>query len=84
MTTRDYGFDDTYAMDGRIQETLLMIYDWFAGNTNPNITVEPGAGISSETLGPEVQRRSVLPFHYKLDKILYQETRFHGSGISQG
>lgn len=48
MTTRDYGFDDTYAMDGRIQETLLMIYDWFAGNTNPNITVEPGAGISSK------------------------------------
>lgn len=47
-STQDYGFDTSGALCGRIQETLLQIYDWFSGNTNPNITVETGAGLSGK------------------------------------
>lgn len=46
--TEDYGFDASGAADGRIQETLLKIYDWFAGNTTADSTVEPGVGISGK------------------------------------
>lgn len=47
-TTQDYGFDNSGALNGRIQETLLAIYDWFSGNTNPNMTVETGSGMSGK------------------------------------
>lgn len=32
--TMDYGFDTTDSIKGNIQETILAIYDWFAGNNN--------------------------------------------------
>lgn len=48
-STHDYGFDNSGALCARIQETLLQIYDWFAGNTNPNLSVESGIGISGKT-----------------------------------
>lgn len=43
-STQDYGFSDTGAICGRIQETLVLIYDWFCGNSNAAIK-EEGAGI---------------------------------------
>ena len=48
-TTQDYGFDLSGPTEGRIQELLLAIYDWFAGNTNNTIKVEEGVGISGKT-----------------------------------
>ena len=33
----DYMFDATDAMNGRVQEIILNIYDWFCGNNNKNI-----------------------------------------------
>lgn len=47
-STRDYMFDASESMKARVQETILCIYDWFCGNTNPNLTVEPGRGLSSK------------------------------------
>lgn len=47
-TTQDYGFDNTGTLTARIQELLLQIYDWFCGNANPSLTVEPGIGISKK------------------------------------
>ena len=46
-STQDMGFDNTGAISGMIQETLVTIYDWFVGNTNGSIT-EPGTGISGK------------------------------------
>lgn len=46
--TADYMFDASDAMRGRVQEIILSIYDWFCGNTNANITVETGAGLSGK------------------------------------
>lgn len=46
-SAKDMGFDNTGAICGTIQETLVTIYDWFVGNTNSNIT-EPGTGISGK------------------------------------
>ena len=46
-STKDMGFDNTGAICGTIQETLVTIYDWFVGNSNSNIT-EPGTGISGK------------------------------------
>lgn len=46
-STKDMGFDNTGAMCGRIQDTLVTIYDWFTGNTNPSIS-EEGIGISGK------------------------------------
>ena len=46
-STQDMGFDNTGAICGTIQETLVTIYDWFVGNSNNNIT-EPGTGISGK------------------------------------
>lgn len=46
--TQDYGFDASGAADGRIQETLLNIYDWFVGNSTDDMKVETGAGISGK------------------------------------
>lgn len=46
-SAKDMGFDNTGAICGTIQETLVTIYDWFVGNSNSNIT-EPGTGISGK------------------------------------
>lgn len=46
-STADMGFDNTGAIIGSTQETLLTIYDWFVGNTNKSIQ-EPGTGISGK------------------------------------
>ena len=46
-STKDMGFDNTGAICGSTQETLVTIYDWFVGNTNKSIQ-EPGTGISGK------------------------------------
>jgi len=46
-STQDYGFDNTGAISGRIQETLLTIYDWFVGNNNERINDE-GTGMAGK------------------------------------
>lgn len=47
-TTQDFMFDSSDAMNARVQETMLCIYDWFCGNSNKNINVESGTGLSSK------------------------------------
>lgn len=47
-TTQDYLFDASDAMNGRVQELILNVYDWFCGNSNKNLNVEPGVGISGK------------------------------------
>lgn len=48
--TQEYGFDMSGAMQGRMQETLIEIYDWFCGNNNKNIQKkEEGYGLSGKT-----------------------------------
>ena len=47
-STQDFMFDASDAMNARVQETILCIYDWFCGNTNKNINVESGTGLSSK------------------------------------
>lgn len=44
---KEYGFDVSGATRGRVQETLLAIYDWFSGNTN-SVIKEEGTGISGK------------------------------------
>jgi hypothetical protein len=44
--TADYGLSMSNAVKGRIQETILAIYDWFAGNSNP--ILEGSAGLSKK------------------------------------
>ena len=56
-TTHDYGFDMSGPMEGRVQELLVAIYDWFAGNTNDTIKVEEGVGISGKS---GILRRAAL------------------------
>ena len=47
--TQDFMFDATDAMNGRVQEIILNIYDWFCGNTNANINESDlGTGISGK------------------------------------
>ena len=46
-STADFGFDNTGAIKGRIQELLLTIYDWFAGNRNSAIK-EEGIGLAGK------------------------------------
>jgi DNA-directed RNA polymerase beta' subunit len=46
--TQDYLFDPSDAMNGRVQEILLSIYDWFCGNTNANIKTDMGRGLSGK------------------------------------
>ena len=48
QTTTDYMFDPSESMKGRVQELLLSIYDWICGNSNPNITVDQGTGLSGK------------------------------------
>ena len=47
-TTQDLMFDASGAMVGRCQECILNLYDWIIGNNNPNISVDPGIGISGK------------------------------------
>lgn len=44
QTTQDYMFNATDAMNGRVQEAILNIYDWLSGNTNANINESIGIG----------------------------------------
>jgi len=46
--TQDFMFDASDAMNGRVQEAMLNIYDWFIGNNNPNISTDLGIGISGK------------------------------------
>lgn len=47
--TQDYMFDASYQMQGRVQEIILNIYDWFSGNSNKNIDpADSGAGLSGK------------------------------------
>lgn len=47
--SQDFGFDASYAMQGRVQELILTIYDWFCGNRNSNIAPsDKGTGMSSK------------------------------------
>lgn len=44
--TQDFGLSISNAVKGRIQETILAIYDWFAGNNNP--AIEDSSGLSKK------------------------------------
>ena len=47
--TQDYGIDASDAMNGRVQELILVIYDWFCGNANSSIPKdESGTGLSGK------------------------------------
>lgn len=48
LATQDYMFDTSDAMNGRVQECILCIYDWFCGNNNPNINTDLGVGLSGK------------------------------------
>lgn len=48
-TTQDYGFDLSGPMEGRVQEVIVAIYDWLAGNSNSTIQTDEGVGISGKT-----------------------------------
>lgn len=48
-TTQDYMFDASDSMNGRVQEIILNIYDWFCGNSNANINdKDVGTGLSGK------------------------------------
>lgn len=48
-STQDYMFDASNSMKGRVQEIILAIYDWFAGNKNDSIDENGvGAGLSGK------------------------------------
>jgi hypothetical protein len=44
--TEDYGLSMSNAAKGRIQETILAIYDWLVGNSNP--VLEGSSGLSKK------------------------------------
>lgn len=47
--TQEYGIDASDAMNGRVQEYILSIYDWFCGNTNKRLDKkDSGQGISGK------------------------------------
>ena len=47
--TQEYGIDASDAMNGRVQEYILTIYDWFCGNTNKNLDKkDSGQGMSGK------------------------------------
>ena len=56
-TTQDYGFDMSGPMEGKAQELILAIYDWFSGNSNATIQTDEGVGISGKT---GILRRAAL------------------------
>ena len=47
QSTVDLGFDNSGAIKGTIQETLLQIYGWFLGN-NKDDNIEPGTGVAGK------------------------------------
>lgn len=47
-STQEFGFDLSGPMEGRVQEILVALYDWFAGNTNNTIQTDTGSGLSSK------------------------------------
>ena len=47
-TTQEYGFDMSGPMQGRVQDILQALYDWFAGNSNDTIQTDTGHGISGK------------------------------------
>ena len=49
--TQDFGIDASDAMNGRVQETILVLYDWFCGNTNKKIENDRNAQGMSGKLG---------------------------------
>lgn len=53
--TIDYGYDLSSSVKGRLQETLVSIYDWLSGNTNSSI--DGGNGISKKR---GIMQRAVL------------------------
>ena len=56
--TQEYGIDASDAMNGRVQEYILTIYDWFCGNSNNNLDKkDSGQGMSGK-LG--IMRRTNL------------------------
>lgn len=47
--TQEYGIDASDAMNARVQEYILTIYDWFCGNTNKNLDKkDSGQGMSGK------------------------------------
>ena len=46
--TQEYGFDMSGAMQGRVQEIILNLYDWFTGSANNTIQTDTGAAISGK------------------------------------
>lgn len=48
-TTQEYGFDLSGPMQGRVQDILQALYDWFAGNSNDTIQTDTGNGISGKS-----------------------------------
>ena len=48
LETQDFLFDPSDAMNARVQEILLNIYDWFCGNANANIKTDMGKGLSGK------------------------------------
>ena len=46
--TQEYGFDASDAMMGKVQELILTLYDWFCGNSNPNLGADAGQGLSGK------------------------------------
>ena len=50
-STQDFMFDASDAMNARVQETILGLYDWFCGNTNKSfgtMNIETAQGLSSK------------------------------------
>ena len=48
VATQEFGFDATEASQGRVQDIILQIYDFFCGNNNPNLDAGVGSGLSSK------------------------------------
>lgn len=49
-STQEYGFDMSGAMEARVQEIILCIYDWACGNTNNYVQVDATMGLGSKGL----------------------------------
>ena len=47
-STQELGFDLSGPQEGRVQEIILNLYDWFIGNSNSTIKTDEGAGISGK------------------------------------
>ena len=46
--TQEYGFDMSGAMELKVQEIILAIYDWACGNSNNTVQVEKGIGLGQK------------------------------------